>query len=434
MIQISKPIAYILDPVFNRVLIRMLSDNAGVDGFRYVLEIRNKITDQLITRGFYDTPYDPSEWVEVDVSRFMQGGFDYTNSIGYNVFEYSNCNLKQYKFVAKEYIDGAHNGQSATIENVNGWASSFSPYELPFITDNIFICNDINGLKRPLTDLRKYRIPNNGDALFSFIQLNNVPNLNTNKFLYVRVEQYNNGIFLGAVNITNNAVNPSNQYQVLHFRFNPSELISQGVDPTANRYILKFYYRINGVEYNSPLAEVTRMSCSRFYPVKVLWLNRYGVYDCYYFNMLNQDTYKVERKRYKREYTGQGYSDPWTSGLPQSGNRKIFSNTMPTYHTKEMHMIRVNSDYLTDAESIAMKQLFSSPSIYIVKENDDISYPNNDRTIIGNPVVYPLSTRERIIPVTLDQDTYEIKRNANQKLFNVEMTFNYCEHSNRQIT
>ena len=69
MITLVEPtIAYL--PAFNRINYTISSTNANLPGFKYVVKVYN-VADELITQAFYDSPANPADSVEFDVSKSL---------------------------------------------------------------------------------------------------------------------------------------------------------------------------------------------------------------------------------------------------------------------------------------------------------------------------------------------------------------------------
>jgi hypothetical protein len=76
MITLTQPSIDIL-PAFNRINYRISSTNADQTGFKFVVQVYN-IADELITQAFYDSPANPADEVEFDVSKFVSVNFNYS--------------------------------------------------------------------------------------------------------------------------------------------------------------------------------------------------------------------------------------------------------------------------------------------------------------------------------------------------------------------
>ena len=77
MITLVQPTNNIL-PAFNRINYTISSTNANLSGFKYVVKVFN-IANELITQAFYDSPANPADSVEFDVSKFVQVNFTYSS-------------------------------------------------------------------------------------------------------------------------------------------------------------------------------------------------------------------------------------------------------------------------------------------------------------------------------------------------------------------
>ena len=55
-------------PSFNRILYRITSTNANETGFKYVVKVYNS-ANELIATAYYDSPANPADEVEFDVSK-----------------------------------------------------------------------------------------------------------------------------------------------------------------------------------------------------------------------------------------------------------------------------------------------------------------------------------------------------------------------------
>jgi hypothetical protein len=104
MITLVEPSIDIL-PAFNRINYLISSTNADQSGFKYVVRVYND-SDELITQAFYDSPANPSEEVEFDVSKFVSVNFQYTDGF-YQVESFLNRTntIKGYYLKCYEYYE-----------------------------------------------------------------------------------------------------------------------------------------------------------------------------------------------------------------------------------------------------------------------------------------------------------------------------------------
>jgi hypothetical protein len=86
----------------------------------------------------------------------------------------------------------------------------------------------------------------------------------------------------------------------------------------------------------------------------------------------------------------------------------------PIYYTKETQNWKIISDYLNDAQAELLRDLYSSPLVYLNVVNDNYITPS-------------------WIPVKPVPTSYEIKKTASDKVFNIELDVELQILNNRQV-
>ncbi len=114
-------------------------------------------------------------------------------------------------------------------------------------------------------------------------------------------------------------------------------------------------------------------NCSPWTNFRVAWLNRQGGFDYFNFNWKSSNTENVESSIYKKELD---YN--YTIGDRQD---TVLSN-------KTSETWTISTDFITENEAIWLKQLISSPEVYIIDEVNQLSYP-----IIVNTKSYTIKTK-----------------------------------------
>jgi hypothetical protein len=138
--------------------------------------------------------------------------------------------------------------------------------------------------------------------------------------------------------------------------------------------------------------------------MRIAYLNKYGAYDFFNFDLVNKTTFQIEKKGYERNYSGDIYE----------ANGIVVKNVNPIYFTKETQNWRIISDYLNDTQAELIRQLYSSPLVYLNLVNDNYITPS-------------------WIPVKPNATTYEVKKTASDKLFNLELDVEFQLLNNRQV-
>ena len=129
----------------------------------------------------------------------------------------------------------------------------------------------------------------------------------------------------------------------------------KSVYDAAFDYANAVYYRVNGqntagsgaVTYFSRTFLIDT-SCQKYSPIRLHWLNNLGGFDAYTFTKVSRNFTDIERKMFKK-FQPLNY--------PKTFRAKT------NYFTKLTDTIQINSDGLTDAEWIGLKELVLSPVV-----------------------------------------------------------------------
>jgi hypothetical protein len=160
----------------------------------------------------------------------------------------------------------------------------------------------------------------------------------------------------------------------------------------------------NGSARRAKFATIFIQSCGRYDPMRLAYLNKYGVYDFFNFDLVSKTTFDVEKKGYERNYSGSIY---------ESDGIRV-KNINPIYYTKETQKWKIISDYLTDSQAEILRELYSSPLVYMNLVNDNYISPS-------------------WIPAKPTATSYEVKKTAIDKVFNIELDLEFQLINNRQV-
>jgi|TARA_R110000824_G_scaffold122432_1_gene279633 hypothetical protein len=130
-----------------------------------------------------------------------------------------------------------------------------------------------------------------------------------------------------------------------------------------------------------------------FEPIRLTWLNQWGVWDYYTFNRKSIKSIKTKRTSYTQ--TGGTWNESTFKINGYKGGKKSF-------RVNSTELIKVNSDFLTEAESVWFEELINSTEVYILKG--------------FSADVYQTITNKYVEPVTLKTSSYIRKTVANDKL------------------
>jgi hypothetical protein len=160
------------------------------------------------------------------------------------------------------------------------------------------------------------------------------------------------------------------------------------------------YYRVNG-QNTSGSGAITYFSrtfvidktCQKYSPIRLHWLNNLGGFDAFTFTKVSRNFTDIERKMFKK-FQPLNY--------PKTFRAKT------DYYTKFTDTIQINSDGLTDAEWIGLKELVLSP---VVMMEYGATY----------------------IPVNIKETNYEEKQYVNDRqLSSLSLTIEYTFDNYRQ--
>lgn len=393
MITLVQPSINIL-PAFNRINYTISSTNANLPGFKYVVKVYNS-ANELITQAFYDSPANPADSVEFDVSKFVSVNFSYESGFYQVATSASNTNIiKGFYLKCYEYYEVAGVYQIVTASEVVSSTKYSFAGSFPLLEENNWT-SDIakytgasNTNYLPLTDWSIIKARETDQQIFGFI----------NTGLLVNVE---------LLVTYNNATTQTYYITPLAIAVNPSVTYIQVTAMTygANvNNIQLFTNWNNGSARRAKFATIYTQECGRFDPMRLAYLNKYGAYDFFNFDLVSKTTFDVERKGYERNYSGSIYE----------ANGIVVKNINPIYYTKETQKWKIISDYLNDSQAEILRDLYSSPLVYMNLVNDN--YINFSW-----------------IPTKPTATSYEVKKTAVDKVFNIELELEFGLINTRQV-
>jgi hypothetical protein len=392
MITLVEPSIDIL-PAFNRINYTISSTNSEEIGFKYVVKVYNS-NDELVTTAYYDSPADPGDPVEFDVSKFVSVDFTYTKGFYETATSSSSTNtIKAYYLKCYEYyeIDGEFVivlESEVESETKYAFAGAFPLLELKnWYAEQAQYWGSSNTIYKPLTAWDTIKVRETDAQIFGFINTG----LLTNVELLVT---YNNATTQTYYITPTSVSTPSFTY----VRITPLTYGSGVVS------IQLFVNWNNGSARRYKFATLFTQGCGRYDPMRIAYLNKYGAFDFFNFDLVNKTSFQIEKKGYERNYSGDIYE----------ANGIVVKNVNPIYYTKETQTWKIISDYINDAQSELLRELYSSPLVFLNVVNDNYITPS-------------------WIPVKPSATSYEVKKTASDKLFNIELDVELQILNNRQV-
>jgi hypothetical protein len=392
MITLTQPSISIL-PAFNRINYQIISTNATEVGFKYVVKVYNS-ANELITTAYYDSPADAADPVEFDVSKFVSTEFEYskgfyetsTSSNSTNIIKGFYLKVYEYYEVAGEFVIVL--ASEVVSSTKYALAAALPLLELDDWYDDVNLYNGVsNTIYKPLSAWDTIKVRETDAQVFGFVNTGFLTNVEL-------LVTYNNATTATYFIAKSGTTYPNVNY----FQITP---LTYGGSITSIQLFVNWN---NGTERRYKFATLFTQECGKYDPIRMAYLNKYGAFDFFNFDLVNKTTLTIEKKGYQRNYEGSIY---------QSGG-VIVKNINPVYFTKETQVYKVISDYLNDAQSELIRELYSSPLVYMNLVNDNYIRPS-------------------WIPVKPTATSYEIKKTATDKLFNLELDLEFGLENNRQV-
>ena len=141
-------------------------------------------------------------------------------------------------------------------------------------------------------------------------------------------------------------------------------------------------------------------SCTNHDVYRVHFKNKYGAYDSFSFTKSHQVNTDIKRVQYEKPL-----------GEFKSGSSYTYNKTdrfRTSYHTEYRPTIKLNSDWITESQSIWLEELLTSPEIYL----DDATHG--------------------LIPINIIDTKYTQRQHKTDKVFNLVIDFQYSFNERRQ--
>lgn len=163
------------------------------------------------------------------------------------------------------------------------------------------------------------------------------------------------------------------------------------------------YYTVQAYNNETPLGQpiTYEVVCNQKYPnIRIKWKNRYGQFDNFNFNMVNRQTFNVNRQVYQPQIG--------TWGGTSLAYQNYSSNNL-NYLVDTAESISVNSDWVSEDYNDIFKQLLVSDEIYWVY--DEANGDLRPITIKTNSVTFKTGVVDKVIQYAFDFDygqTYKL--------------------------
>lgn len=370
-------------PVYNRVQCCVYENDASSraeTNYKYVITVTTEAGDS----EKWLVPLSPSSTLNygwLDISRMLEtfiiqtlepvaqdSGFVAAQSVG--IIRYTISVLSGWD-VAGTFTEDPDGVGAVTTSNLYTWGASFEHHNWidqlneasPF---NTWICNITNGssakfltnnpdIKARLTDLGRTNILTDTPADIDFLN--------------IRVFDADGGS-IGSYIVSNPLGGTPTANGVLSIATAPQSInnidnsyISGGTQPLLGSDAAYYTLQLDKIGAGGESSEVLTVTLEedcRYEVYRVQFLNKLGSFDYFNFKSRNELSTEVKRKTYTRAET-----IIETDGISYSNK----DNGESDYYVQYQDKIKLKSDYLTAAQYTWLKELVTSPQVYLEYTN-----------------------------------------------------------------
>ncbi len=368
-----------------KLIVVATSSNIGQPGFRYVIEVSNGTT----TNTFYVQPNINGALVfdlNPVVAQAMDLGVNSTDSVpslfasttvqdaaeSRNILGISTIIKEGYEVLgvftvqAIEYpLDG-----SALINAAFQISDGFNPNpatHFALTSGTSYIMSDLVRSTYAMDDvLTKYSLGANTIGITAFaddygvltVPTDNGARLTGNAITEVTIQQFDAS---GAPVQSNFITCTIAAGTINHLPLLPGNIEDAfGLDADWNHYLLNFR-NAGGNPCARSIAVFKADDECRFEKIRLGWTNSRGGWDYFNFTKRNEESYSVERKRYRKVVGNYGTADETTAFGFNTYDRGLTERS--PFVEK---MMRIRTDYLTEGQFEYLKNLIYSESVYII--------------------------------------------------------------------
>jgi hypothetical protein len=395
---------YSYAPAYNQMVFTLSSTSIAQPNFRYIADVYMNGSSEYTRLQCAPNPTNTSG--VFDISGIVQNSL--SRDAEDNTTTFKQCGNSIASYVVQF---GEQYGASSGITNYTNLVSSsgygyngvFEPLMFLDYTVNKYVLQ--NSSSQFLTDRPTFETRSGEKIILGFMTdaVNEAFNLEI-------ISYYDEGTIFNTVRTTNPFASISNrQDRSINVRVDHAWLsslvnadLSFGTTPIFSASYEYYDIRIKN-NSGTVVSETIRIYpgediCSKYTPIRFKFMNNYGKYDYYTFTGATTKNTNIKRNTFK--------SNPNTwSGVNYNYNTS--SRGLSQYETILDDTITINSDWITEAESIWLEQLVTSPDVYIYDGND-------------------------LVSVNITNSTYQTKYVASEQLFNLVISFTYSQNRKRQ--
>jgi hypothetical protein len=371
---------------FNQVVYKISSNNTAQPNFNFIVDIKETTTSTLLARlkypkqpGVTDLTFDIGDVLKNSVS------YDFLNAQAAYVAANTNSRLKYYVEFRELYDNGSGVPTLQAVSASDPATPSASSYK--FASNAIFDFEDFTPTAYVNTNV----------SGFGFLNANTSQNENIeasqNKILTFfdpnRIAA--KIVLLSGSTFSQSITLPAKEHL---FNINAGKWIldTSALTLAMGTYVVQVQTSANAIIASKTFTYTPQ--CSNYSTVRLHWLNKLGAFESFNFIMNSRKSEEIERKQFK-------------AALPIS---YLKSDRLKTnFNTTINDTISINSDWISEEQSILLEQLATSPVIYLERSSTNF------------------------IAVNITNQNYEIKKYLDdRKLFNLSFDIEYTYSRYRQ--
>lgn len=144
------------------------------------------------------------------------------------------------------------------------------------------------------------------------------------------------------------------------------------------------------------IVKIKTTDCSRYTPIKVTFVNKYGALQDLWFRLKSTETTDVRGESYKRSILNQGAT------RFDDVSYKRYQHQKQSFQVNANDRITMNTGYLNDDHNVVMEELMLSEQVWMTKLTDEeLVLPIMPRT---KSITYKTSLNDRLANYTVEFD------------------------------
>lgn len=387
-----------LNPVYNPIIVQVKSTEQTRTDFKYVAVVTDEVGAEIATLTKVGG-IDVNDVVSIDVSGVLKRRHkDSFNFWRYDVqsseYIYRAANYKiGFNVTIYDYYDGSIQGTGVSIPTAATLPISLSMIRFANFNYNADIRNNKG---KWLTNFDVIRLRKSDKITVSF--LNGVEGCSTFYYYF-----YNGDTLLSTVSKVNPLGNPAGFEDVYHIHAGLQQVAAwTGISNTVRDQTTRFVIKQNNIQ---ALEFQIVEEDPRFPGVRVHYLNEWGAIDSFLFALAARRSTTIEKKKAKI-----ALSNPLRPSYYGIGKTP--------YVVSFTDGLKITSDFITENDSNALLELFTSPIVSVETEKK---------------LFFPATTGEKIIvPCEIELNNYEFKQVNLDRLFNIELDVKISVDNTRQ--